>query len=54
MDYLILRCPICNQVLSNPELLREHRLREHRSIYSEATATGKPAYWYDGHASVAT
>jgi len=34
-EYMFLKCPLCKAVMSNPNKLREHRLREHKSAYSE-------------------
>ncbi|MGE5556294.1 MAG: hypothetical protein ACM3UY_08570 [Methanocella sp.] len=39
MEHLIVKCPICRVLLSNPEKLREHRLKEHKSPYSLIPAT---------------
>jgi phage FluMu protein Com len=37
-EYLIMKCPLCKTILSNPNKLREHRLKEHKSIYAEVKA----------------
>lgn len=31
----MLKCTICKAVKSNPNKIRDHRLREHKSVYSE-------------------
>lgn len=35
IDCRVLRCPKCDFILSDPDKLREHRLREHKSVYLE-------------------
>jgi uncharacterized C2H2 Zn-finger protein len=32
---VIMKCPICKLVLSNPNELREHRLKSHRIVFNE-------------------
>ncbi|XHH10158.1 MAG: hypothetical protein ACFCUE_05890 [Candidatus Bathyarchaeia archaeon] len=34
MNNTILKCPICKKVLADPNILREHRLKAHKSIYT--------------------
>jgi hypothetical protein len=35
MTKLAYECPLCKERLSNPSELREHRLKQHRDIFSE-------------------
>jgi hypothetical protein len=35
MTQLQYECPLCKEKVANPSELREHRLREHRDIFSE-------------------
>jgi len=32
MEFIALRCPICKEILPDPDKLREHRLKEHKSV----------------------
>jgi hypothetical protein len=35
VDCRVLRCSICDLLMSDPDKLREHRLSKHKSVYLE-------------------
>jgi hypothetical protein len=38
LTYEPFECPICQQQLENPNELREHRLKQHKSVFDEIKA----------------